>query len=103
MKLWFPRGVLVMSVQSDRWWEARYQLLLKSLCLGALLVLVLGVPASWAQDAEVADEAVAPVTDNELWSKVIERYSVVVLSRGLLLEPLDDRVEMQTIEIIDDS
>jgi hypothetical protein len=92
-----------MSVQSDRWWEARFQHLLKSLCLGALLVLVLGAPASWAQDAEITDEAVAAVADSELWSRVIERYSVVVLSRGLLLEPLDDRVEMQTIEIIDDS
>jgi hypothetical protein len=90
--------------------------LLIPLLLCALTCGALATPVVWAQEQETAAEVapaevVAPAVedvslpqdDDSFWSDVTQRYSVVVLSRGLLLEPLDDSVEMLTIEIVDDS
>lgn len=74
----------------------------------ALILLLLspllagpGAVCSWAQEAATLDPTPASSSD-ELWRRVVERYEVVVLSRGLLLEPLDEQVELRTIEIGDD-
>ena len=92
-----------MSVLFDPRWGVRSRQLLIPLFA---VVLVFGVFAAsdvWAQELETGEEMVAAAGEDEFWSEVTQRYSVVVLSRGLLLEPLDDSVEMLTIEIIDDS
>lgn len=58
-----------------------------------------GTARTMAQQEATVD---AVEESRELWAAVTETYEVVVLSRGLLLEPLDDGVELMTIEIIDD-
>jgi hypothetical protein len=60
-----------------------------------------GAAAVWAQEPAAVKEESATSPD-ALWSRVVDRYEVVVLSRGLLLEPLDEQVELRTIEISDD-
>lgn len=67
------------------------------------LMAGLGLGNAWAQEEAVAEATDVAAAASDLWSAVTERYEVVVLSRGLLLEPLDDGVELLTIEIIDDS
>ena len=64
------------------------------------LVGLLSTAALQGQEDLVDVEGAAE--SSELWSQVVERYEVVVLSRGLLLEPLGDDVELRTIEISDD-
>ena len=61
----------------------------------------LGPIAAWAQEDAVVESNEIVEVANDLWSAVTERYEVVVLSRGLLLEPLDEGVELLTIEIVD--
>lgn len=74
----------------------------------ALIVLLVsaifagpGTVRGWAQETAAVDPAPASPRD-DLWTRVVERYEVIVLSRGLLLEPLDEQVELRTIEIGDD-
>jgi len=78
---------------------ARHTLLVLLLA-GACLASTGAVPI-WAQESAPLG-AEAEASQDELWSRVVDRYEVVVLSRGLLLEPLDEQIELRTIEIGDD-
>jgi hypothetical protein len=90
-----PRGVLDMSVLHSlkRGAEPRY--LLTLLAFAMVWVSCFGLSAALAQDE--------PILDSEpgLWTEIKERYEIVVLSRGLLLEPLGEGVELLTIEVMD--
>ncbi len=68
------------------------------------LVGLLSTAALQGQEDLVAVEGgvEGAAESSELWSRVVERYEVVVLSRGLLLEPLGDEVELRTIEVSDE-
>ena len=92
-----------MSVQSNpRWGEPSRQLsILLLLCALACSAFV--TPIARAQEQATSEEFATSTADDSFWSEITQRYSVVVLSRGLLLEPLDDSVEMLTIEIVDES
>ena len=83
--------------------EQRPRRTLSLMALGFAAVVALWSPGVWAQEEAVVDEAAAAAAAGDLWTEVVQRYEVVVLSRGLLLEPLDENVELLTIEIIDDS
>ena len=61
-----------------------------------------GAIAVWAQEDAIVEPLEVVEVSRDLWSAVTERYEVVVLSRSLLLEPLDEGVELLTIEIVDD-
>ena len=74
--------------------EPRY--LLTLLAFAVVWVSCFGPAAAFAQDEPVLDP------DPGLWAEIAERYEVVVLSRGLLLEPLGEGVELLTIEVMDD-
>lgn len=51
------------------------------------------------QEQLIAPVPAPPSVEEALWSETVERYQVVLLSRGLLLEPLDQSVELRTIEL----
>ncbi len=82
------------GADSRRWLILPILVLLFSTGLGSQ-------PIGAQVESEVVAEEAAAVAD-DLWSAVTERYEVVVLSRGLLLEPLGPSVELVTIEIVDD-
>jgi hypothetical protein len=54
-----------------------------------------------AQDSATA-EATLTTAQQELGAAVLERFDVVILSRGLLLEPLDEDAEFRAIEVTSD-
>ncbi|MGB5813941.1 MAG: hypothetical protein WBI27_01950, partial [Thermoanaerobaculia bacterium] len=75
--------------------------LARALVLSGLLALVLGTPMAQAQGSATAEVAVT-AAQQELSAAVLERFDVVILSRGLLLEPLDEDAEFRAIEVTSD-
>jgi hypothetical protein len=75
--------------------------LARALTLSFLLVLVLGTPMARAQDS-ATDEVTVTTAQQELGADILERFDVVILSRGLLLEPLDEEAEFRAIEVTSD-
>lgn len=61
-------------------------------------VLLLLAPVARAQEPE-AESAVASSQQQELRGNVLETYDVVILSRGLLLEPLDEEADFRVLEV----
>ena len=62
--------------------------LTRALALSCLLALVLVPSMARAQDTATA-EITLTAAQQELGEEVLESFDVVILSRGLLLEPLD--------------
>ena len=76
--------------------------LIPMLAVAAVVGLLSGGVVEGQEQATEVEEQVVAAADTELWTAIVERYEVVVLSRALLLEPLGDEVELRTIEISDD-
>jgi hypothetical protein len=77
------------------------RLLASALALSFLLALGLGTPMARAQDSVTAEGALT-TAQQELGAEVVERFDVVILSRGLLLEPLDEDAGFRAIEVTGD-
>ena len=82
---------VLFSCQHDR----RSLRLLTWTVIATAMIAVVGSAATFAQDESEGQSL------EQLWSGIVERYEVVVLSRSLLLEPLDFEVELKTIEVSD--
>jgi hypothetical protein len=75
--------------------------LTRALALSCLLALVLVPSMARAQDTATA-EITLTAAQQELGEEVLESFDVVILSRGLLLEPLDEDSEIRAIEVTGD-
>jgi len=75
----------------------------RSLLFAVLITALIGLLSAGLVAAQEDAGTVAEASDHsDLWSSVVDRFEVVVLSRSLLLEPLDGDIELQRIEISDE-